>query len=148
MNIAAPGVGVRSTFPSTLPGDGYADRSATSTATPHVAAIAAVVWSAMPWLSAQELLRRLESSAEKIYLDYTGSLANRGFFPIVLRRSGKCLDRKGEGGTQDNLLVEVHLWECYGGHQSLWTYDEARKLVVSSAGWCLGQYSYSLCSQL
>jgi hypothetical protein len=134
VNIAAPGVGVR----STVPGGGYKDWTGTSMAAPHVAAMAAVVWSAMPWLSAPELRHYLESSAENIYLDYTGSgLVTHGFFPIVTQRLGQCLDHPGGG-----FITFLQLRECHGGYEQLWTYDKARKLIVGAVGWCLDAFPY------
>jgi hypothetical protein len=96
--------------------------------------MAAVVWSAMPWLTAPQLRRRLEDYAHPTNQPYTGSgLVTSGFFPIVLQKSGKCLDH--QGGTTDR--GKVRLWECHGGPENLWTYDPSKKLIVSSFGWCL-----------
>jgi len=58
-------------------------------------------------------------------------------FPIVLQRSGKCLEYESDE-------FEAHLWECHGGQQQLWTYDEASKLIRSSTvtGFCLRAFPY------
>ena len=62
VDIAAPGVGVL----STLPASGYASWSGTSMATPHVAGVAALVWSLDTNKSAQEIRAILEQSAEDL----------------------------------------------------------------------------------
>jgi hypothetical protein len=136
VNIAAPGVGIRSTVPPFVEDqvNGYVDWDGTSMASPHVAAMAAVVWSAMPWLSAPDLRARLLFPSSPTNEPYTGrGLITHGFVPVALQMSGKCLDH--QGGTTDR--GKVHLWECHGGPQSLWTYDPRNFLIVSSFGWCL-----------
>jgi serine protease len=60
VEIAAPGVGVK----STLPNDQYASWSGTSMATPHVAGVAALVWSHFPNCSNMQIREALIASAE------------------------------------------------------------------------------------
>jgi len=60
VEIAAPGVGVL----STLPGNTYAAWDGTSMATPHVAGVAALVWSHYPTCSNTEIRQALNKSAE------------------------------------------------------------------------------------
>jgi subtilisin family serine protease len=48
-DLVAPGVGVRSTEPPNI----YGYKSGTSMATPHVAGVVALLWSAAPWLRGQ-----------------------------------------------------------------------------------------------
>ncbi|PAY20398.1 hypothetical protein CKO51_06060 [Rhodopirellula sp. SM50] len=59
-DIAAPGVGVR----STLPGGVFAPANGTSMATPHVSATAALIWSALPSASVAEIREAILGSAE------------------------------------------------------------------------------------
>ncbi|WP_394168766.1 S8 family serine peptidase [Saccharospirillum alexandrii] len=59
VEIAAPGVGVR----STIPGGRYAYFNGTSMATPHVAGVAALVWSNNQGCSAQDVRNALNSTA-------------------------------------------------------------------------------------
>jgi len=60
VEIAAPGVGVL----STLPGNTYAAWDGTSMATPHVAGVAALVWSHYPSCTNTEIRQALNKSAE------------------------------------------------------------------------------------
>src|SRR5262249_6606715 len=61
VDLAAPGDHVWSTVPG-----GYGWNSGTSMATPHVAGAAALVWSAFPDLTAQEVQARLLNSVDPI----------------------------------------------------------------------------------
>jgi len=60
VEIAAPGVNVK----STVPGNQYDSYSGTSMASPHVAGVAALVWSHYPDCSAQEIRSALTSTAQ------------------------------------------------------------------------------------
>ncbi len=60
VEIAAPGVGVM----STLPGNTYAAWNGTSMATPHVAGVAALVWSHYPSCTSAQIRQAMNKSAE------------------------------------------------------------------------------------
>ncbi|MDB5098799.1 MAG: peptidase [Cyanobacteria bacterium RYN_339] len=60
MGVTAPGVGIL----STVPGNSYEKMSGTSMAAPFVAGVAALVWSAHPDWTAQEVMDRIESTAD------------------------------------------------------------------------------------
>ena len=60
VELSAPGVGVK----STLPNNNYAAWDGTSMATPHVAGVAALVWSYFPDKSAAQIRRALACSAD------------------------------------------------------------------------------------
>lgn len=60
VEIAAPGVAVM----STLPGNTYAAWDGTSMATPHVAGVAALVWSHYPSCTSAEIRQAINKSAE------------------------------------------------------------------------------------
>jgi hypothetical protein len=62
VDLFAPGVGVR----STLPGGGYGSANGTSMASPHVAGIAALIWSAFPEASVAEVQRAMLSTVRPI----------------------------------------------------------------------------------
>ncbi len=62
VDIAAPGVDVL----STIPGGRYARFNGTSMASPHVAGVAALVWSHFPSKTAQEIRQALESTAQDL----------------------------------------------------------------------------------
>ncbi len=59
VDIAAPGVAVR----STLPGGAFGPANGTSMATPHVSGTAALLWSAMPAATVSEIKEAILSSA-------------------------------------------------------------------------------------
>lgn len=62
VELAAPGVAVL----STTPGDDYKQYSGTSMACPHVAGVAALVWSSFPEKSAREIRQALQASAKDL----------------------------------------------------------------------------------
>ena len=61
VDIAAPGVGIRSTIPG-----GYASWGGTSMATPHVSAVAALIWSARPSATNEQVRTALINTAEDL----------------------------------------------------------------------------------
>ncbi len=64
VDIAAPGLGVLSTFPTYLGTHiGYATLSGTSMATPHVAALAGLVATTTPGIATQGITQRIQQSA-------------------------------------------------------------------------------------
>lgn len=69
LDVAAPGVWVLSTYPvaQTEPGYlPYAFASGTSMATPHVAGFAALIKSAKPWLSPDQVMKIIKYSADDV----------------------------------------------------------------------------------
>ncbi len=62
VDIAAPGVGVR----STLPGGAIGPANGTSMATPHVSGTAALIWAAMPAASVEEVRESILSTVDPI----------------------------------------------------------------------------------
>jgi len=64
VELIAPGVAIRSTFPD----DSYGSASGTSMAAPHVSGTAALVWAADPGLTNKELRTLLQESAEDLGL--------------------------------------------------------------------------------
>lgn len=67
VEIAAPGVDVLSTYPEGTGSQGnYGTMSGTSMASPHVAGVAALVWSHHPSCSAQQIRNALNATAEDL----------------------------------------------------------------------------------
>ncbi len=69
VDVAAPGVGVLSTLPPSghmYDPTGYGLASGTSMATPHVAGLASLIWSANPSLTNAQVTYVLTSTAEKV----------------------------------------------------------------------------------
>jgi subtilisin family serine protease len=64
-NISAPGVAVR----SSIPGGGYANAGGTSMASPHVAGVVALLWSAQPELNGQieNTMNLLSETAQPLF---------------------------------------------------------------------------------
>lgn len=91
VEIAAPGVGIGSTIPRNLTGTngGYATSSGTSMATPHVAGVAALVWSHNPHCSNFDIRSAIKASAEdlgdagKDYLYGSGLVQAKAMFDYI-----------------------------------------------------------------
>lgn len=66
MELAAPGVSVYSTVPLAVRGTKYAYFNGTSMATPHVAAVAALVWSYFPSCTGSQMRTTLNRSAQDL----------------------------------------------------------------------------------
>ena len=66
MEIAGPGVSVLSTVPLAVSGTKYASFNGTSMATPHVAAVAALVWSYYPTCTGSQIRTSLGKSAQDL----------------------------------------------------------------------------------
>jgi len=62
VDLVAPGVGIR----STLPGGGYGSANGTSMAAPHVAGAAALIWSAQPEATVDEVRQAILSSVDPV----------------------------------------------------------------------------------
>jgi len=78
---------------STIPADGYAAWNGTSMASPHVAAVAALVWSYAPDMTAHEVRAALAASAEDL-----GTPGRNNEFGFGLVQAQAALDYIGGGG--------------------------------------------------
>lgn len=94
VEIAAPGVGVE----STLPNNQYASWSGTSMACPHVAGVAALVWSHFPECSAQDIRFALDFSAEDV--GSAGCDIEYGYGIVNAVEAKAYLDANGCSGAQ------------------------------------------------
>lgn len=86
VELAAPGVDVL----STIPGNSYKKYSGTSMASPHVAGVAALVWSNFPDRSAKDIRAALRASAKD--LGANGKDNNFGFGLINAQRAYSYLE--------------------------------------------------------
>ncbi|MBF2053325.1 MAG: S8 family serine peptidase [Candidatus Sericytochromatia bacterium] len=68
-SVVAPGVDIMATFPTTpsdMPGKDYGAISGTSMATPIVSAVASMVWSKNPGLTAQQVKAHIEATSDDL----------------------------------------------------------------------------------
>jgi len=66
VDLAAPGGSESAGIYSLAPGGGYANQYGTSMSAPHVAGVAALVWSAAPSWSAADVMRLLQETAARV----------------------------------------------------------------------------------
>ena len=66
VDIAAPGVDILSTVPRSVNSSGYAFYSGTSMAAPHVAGVAALLWSQDPTLTYRQVIDRILQGADRL----------------------------------------------------------------------------------
>lgn len=95
MDVAAPGVGIISTYPVALTDPGYlpyAFADGTSMAAPHVAGLAALIKSVKPWLYPGDIMKIIKYSPDDVdstgWDDYSGYgrlNAKRALAPYVLK---------------------------------------------------------------
>ncbi len=85
MEIAGPGVSVLSTVPLAVKGTKYAYFNGTSMATPHVAAVAALVWSYYPTCTGSQIRTSLNRSA--LDLGTVGRDTRYGYGLVQARRA-------------------------------------------------------------
>jgi len=98
VEIAAPGVGVK----STIPDDKYATWSGTSMACPHVAGVAALVWSHFPDCSNKQIREALILSAED--LGASGCDNEYGFGLVDAKAAYDYLSNRGCGFSVGETL--------------------------------------------
>ncbi|MEP4546695.1 MAG: S8 family serine peptidase [Saccharospirillum sp.] len=102
VEIAAPGVSVR----STIPGGRYAYFNGTSMATPHVAGVSALVWSNNQGCSAQDVRNALNSTA--IDLGSAGRDIYFGHGLIQAKAAHDYLQQQGcSTGTTEPVLIDL-----------------------------------------
>jgi subtilisin family serine protease len=87
VDLAAPGVGIVSTYPPNT----YAQMDGTSMATPHVSAAAALVLAKRPWCTPDEVEARLEATAVRLGSPtYPNKLFGAGLIDPAKAVSGPC----------------------------------------------------------
>ena len=88
VELAAPGTSVA----STVPGNGYANFTGTSMASPHVAGVTALVWSHYPQCSAQEIRNTLAATAED-----RGAAGRDDFYGMGIVQAKAAFDMLAQG---------------------------------------------------
>lgn len=102
VDIAGPGVNVRSTFP----GDSYGSISGTSMATPHVSGVAALLWSFKPSASASEIQQAMIQSARDLGISGRDDSYGHGLVQALDAAellNGGPLDGSGNDGTDEDF---------------------------------------------
>lgn len=108
LEIAAPGVSIQSTYP----GNSYRSLSGTSMATPHVSAVAALVKSANPSLTADQIRQILKDTA--IDLGSAGWDQFFGYGLVDAEAAVAAANGGGGGGDVFQLRYESYDWDIAG----------------------------------
>ena len=106
MELAAPGVAIK----STLPGGGYVAKNGTSMASPHVAGTAALVLAAYPGWSNDQVRTQLQTTADDLgdpgFDDFFGNgRINVG--ATIAALGSPCPDFNGDGSVQTADLLQL-----------------------------------------
>lgn len=107
LSVSAPGVNIR----STIPGAAYAIYSGTSMATPHVAGVAALVYSAHPDWTNQQVRQQIESTATP--------LGNTWFYGAGLVNATAAVNLSAEAAASDTATGDYILEAPYMGEDGL-----------------------------
>lgn len=133
VEVAAPGVAVR----STTPGNNYASFNGTSMATPHVSAVYALVWSQHRQCSAAQIRNAVNATAED--RGTSGRDPNYGYGIVKAKRAsdliaqGGCDASGGDNGqeqTYTNLSAARGAWVYY----SVNVPSGSKRLTVTTSG--------------
>ncbi|EKE77049.1 S8 family serine peptidase [Gallaecimonas xiamenensis] len=116
VEISGPGVGVR----STVPGNSYANYSGTSMATPHVSAVAALVWSLHTQCSNADIRAALNATAQDKgsagrdnYYGYGIVKAKAAHDYLTANGCGGGTTPPGNGGSISNLSASTGNWNYH-----------------------------------
>ncbi|MEU4163766.1 S8 family peptidase [Actinoplanes sp. NPDC026670] len=144
VDVAAPGSGIISTYPSDLSddGSGYAELSGTSMASPHVAAVAALLKAVNPDLTPDDVQNALEQSA--VDLGEDGFDEDFGHGRIDAAAALEAAAGGGDGGGGDDELVTPELSADEGGLVSYGA-DTETTFQVSADGEALAGLEAETC---
>lgn len=134
VDLGAPGVDIY----STVPGNTYDSYNGTSMASPHVAGVAALLWSQYPSLTASEIKDTLLATVDPIAaLDgktLTGGRLNAYqslIGPIASRISGTSWNDTDSDGTIDQGESTLADWTVYLDENNNGTLDTGEKTAVT-----------------
>lgn len=131
VEIAAPGVGVNSTYNN----GGYKSLSGTSMATPHVAGVAALVWSHFPSCSNEQIRSALNATAED--RGSSGRDNKYGYGIVKAKAAYDYLQNSDCGGSVDPYPTAKFSVSVNGNSVSL-TNQSSDNEAIASNHWDLG----------